>query len=231
MKVNESVPIITIDGPSGTGKGTVSHLLATHLHWHLLDSGCIYRLLAFAVAKYHILLDNKKAIGKLAKTLDFAFETSKAGKTEVFLEGELITEKIRTEQCGQDASKIAVYPEVRGALLMRQRDFARLPGLVADGRDMGTIVFPEALLKIYLHATLKERALRRYLQLKEKGIGASLGKIIDELAQRDARDATRSHAPLKPAEDAVIIDTTGITIVQVFDNILKLVNEKLVFVN
>lgn len=145
------------------------------------------------------------------------------------MDGTNVVNDIRSEECGQDASKIAVLPEIREALLARQRAFAMPPGLVTDGRDMGTVVFPNAALKIYLYASPEERAFRRYLQLKEKGIDASLAEVVDELAKRDARDTSRVHAPLKPAEDAVFIDTTGLTIVQVFDNVLKLVDETLVF--
>ncbi|WED44117.1 (d)CMP kinase [Legionella cardiaca] len=229
MKSDKNVPVITLDGPSGTGKGTICHMLANHLHWHVLDSGSIYRVLALAARKKRIDFQNEGALAALANSLDLRFETDPEQKPQVLLEGKNVIEEIRSEQCGQDASKIAVLPEVREALLARQRAFAMLPGLVTDGRDMGTVVFPDAVLKIYLYATSEERAFRRYLQLKEKGIDASLAEVVDELAKRDARDTSRLHAPLKPAEDAAFIDTTGLTIVQVFDNVLKLVDEHLFF--
>ncbi|MDI9818779.1 (d)CMP kinase [Tatlockia sp. PL877] len=227
MKSVKGVPVITLDGPSGTGKGTICHMLANHLHWHVLDSGCIYRVLALAARKKRIDFNNVHALSELAYSLDLKFETDPEQRAQVLLDGKDVIEEIRSEQCGQDASQIAVLPEVREALLARQRAFAMLPGLVTDGRDMGTVVFPDALLKIYLHASAEERAHRRYLQLKESGIDASLAEVVDELEKRDARDTSRLHAPLKPAKDAAIINTTGLTIVQVFNNVLKLVDEHL----
>ncbi|KTC78326.1 (d)CMP kinase [Legionella brunensis] len=229
MKSDKNVPVITLDGPSGTGKGTICHMLANHLQWHVLDSGSIYRVLALAARKKRIDFSNEAALAELAHSLNLRFETDPEQKAQVLLEGKNVVDEIRSEQCGQDASKIAVLPEVRKALLARQRAFAMSPGLVTDGRDMGTVVFPDAILKIYLYASPEERAFRRYLQLKEKGIDASLAEVVDELAKRDARDTSRLHAPLKPAEDAAFIDTTGLTIVQVFDNVLKLVDEHLFF--
>ncbi|CEK10911.1 (d)CMP kinase [Legionella hackeliae] len=229
MKSDKNVPVITLDGPSGTGKGTICHMLANHLHWHVLDSGCIYRVLALAARKKSIDFKNEQALVELAHALNLKFETDPEQKAQVLLDGTNVVDYIRSEQCGQDASTIAVLPKVREALLARQRAFAMSPGLVTDGRDMGTVVFPEAALKIYLYASPEERASRRYLQLKEKGIDASLAEVVDELAKRDARDTSRAHAPLKPAEDAAFIDTTGLTIVQVFDNVLKLVDEHLFF--
>lgn len=226
---SKNVPVITLDGPSGTGKGTICHMLANHLQWHVLDSGSIYRVLALAARKKQIDFNNELDLVELAHALDLRFETDPEQKARVLLEGKNVIEEIRSEQCGQDASKIAVLPKVREALLARQRAFAMLPGLVTDGRDMGTVVFPDAVLKIYLYASSEERAFRRYLQLKEKKIDASLAEVVDELAKRDARDTSRLHAPLKPAEDAVFIDTTGLTIVQVFNNVLKLVDEHLLF--
>ncbi|KTD11408.1 (d)CMP kinase [Legionella jamestowniensis] len=226
---DNNVPVITLDGPSGTGKGTICHMLANHLHWHVLDSGSIYRVLALAAKRKNIAFSNQEALVELAHHLNLKFETDPEQNAQVLLDGTNVVNDIRSEECGQDASKIAVLPEVREALLARQRAFAMPPGLVTDGRDMGTVVFPNAALKIYLYASPEERAFRRYLQLKEKGIDASLAEVVDELAKRDARDTSRVHAPLKPAEDAVFIDTTGLTIVQVFDNVLKLVDETLVF--
>jgi cytidylate kinase len=221
------VPVITLDGPSGTGKGTLCHLLANHLQWNMLDSGAIYRVLAYAARQRAIDLNNINQLIDLALSLDLHFASSVDNETQVFLDNSDVSKQIRSEECGQDASQIAVLPEVRTALLQRQRNFAEDPGLVTDGRDMGTVVFPNAVLKIFLFASEQERAKRRYLQLKEKGINVSLPQVVEELVKRDARDTARTYAPLKPAEDAVLIDTTGLTIVQVYNNVLKLLDEHL----
>ena len=225
MKCENDVPIITIDGPSGTGKGTICHMLAEHLGWHFLDSGALYRVLAFAAIKNSINLNDVEKLVSIAHGLNLRFAVDSPKNSLVFLDEQDISSKIRTEDCGQNASKIAAIPAVREALLARQRAFAKAPGLVTDGRDMGTVVFPHAQLKIYLYATTEERAARRFLQLKKIGNDASLGQVVDELVKRDARDTERAHSPLKPAEDAVQIDTTGLTVVQVFDNVLHLVNK------
>ncbi len=223
---SQLVPVITIDGPSGTGKGTLCHMLARHLGWHVLDSGAIYRVLAHAADKAAIDFTDAKALADFAKNLKVRFVLNNHDLClKIDLDAEEITDKIRTEQCGQNASKIATYPEVRQALLARQRTFAQLPGLVTDGRDMGTVVFPEASLKLFLSASPEIRAKRRYFQLKEKQINVSLAEVIDELAVRDKRDTERRHAPLKPARDAVFIDTTGLDVVQVFNNVLKLIKK------
>ncbi|MBA2652092.1 MAG: (d)CMP kinase [Tatlockia sp.] len=227
MKPNRKAPVITIDGPSGTGKGTICHLLANHLDWHVLDSGSLYRVLAYATKMKNLDFNDISAIVALAKTLNLRFETDPHQENKVLLDGKNVFDEIRSEQCGQDASKIAVIAEIREALLERQRAFAVLPGLVTDGRDMGTVIFPDALLKVFLYASEDERASRRYFQLKQKGIDASLAEVVNELAKRDARDTARLHSPLKPAEDAVLIDTTGLTVVQVFNNVLELTNEQL----
>lgn len=227
MSFNKKVPVITIDGPSGTGKGTICYKLAYHLNWHVLDSGSLYRVLAYAARKKEINFNEIDKLVALAHSLNLRFETDPHLQSHVMLDGENVFEELRTEQCGQDASKIAVEPKIREALLARQRAFAALPGLVTDGRDMGTVIFPDAILKIFLFASAEERASRRYFQLKEKGIDVSLAVVVDELAKRDARDSARSHAPLRPAEDSVLIDTTGLTIVQVFNNVLELTNERL----
>lgn len=223
MHSNDSkVPVITIDGPSGTGKGTLCHMLAEHLDWQVLDSGSIYRVLAFSARKQGIIFTDTAAMLHLARHLNVQFEANPHEQNIVILDGENVYDKLRSEQCGQDASVIAMVPEIREALLARQRAFAILPGLVTDGRDMGTVVFPDAVLKIFLFASEEERARRRYFQLKAKSIDVSLPQVIDELAKRDARDSARLHAPLKPAEDAVLIDTTGLSIVQVYENVLEL---------
>ncbi|HAU2263611.1 TPA: (d)CMP kinase [Legionella pneumophila] len=227
MVFNNEVPVITLDGPSGTGKGTICHLVAKRLHWNMLDSGAIYRVLAYAARKNSIEPNDIKKLTALARSLNLRFESSVDNETKVILDDENVSQQIRSEQCGQDASQIAVIPEVRAALLERQRNFAQFPGLVTDGRDMGTVVFPNAALKVYLYASAEERANRRYLQLQDNGINVSLAQVVEELAKRDARDTARTHAPLKPAEDAVLIDTTGLTIVQVFNIVLKLIDERL----
>ncbi len=227
MNSNDTVPVITLDGPSGTGKGTISCRLARHLKWHFLDSGAIYRVLAYAAKRDNVDFLNMGQLIQLAQKLDLSFMAGENEENQVLLDGVVVNDVIRTEQCGQDASRIATLPDVRKALLARQRAFAQAPGLVTDGRDMGTIVFPNAVLKIYLTATAEERANRRYLQLKEKANDVSLAQVINELEKRDSRDSARAFAPLKPADDAVLIDTTRLSIVQVFHNVLQLVDEKL----
>lgn len=224
---DETIPVITLDGPSGTGKGTLCHLLAKHLHWNMLDSGAIYRVLAYAAGKNKIDLNNIDQLKELARTLNLRFESSEDNSSRTILDDEDVSVVIRSEQCGQVASQIAAIPEIRQALLERQRYFAQAPGLVTDGRDMGTVVFPKAILKIFLYADEQERANRRYLQLKEKGNNVSLAQVVEDLVKRDTRDTVRTHAPLKPAEDAVQIDTTRLTIVQVFHTVLNLINERL----
>ncbi|MDP3704649.1 MAG: (d)CMP kinase [Legionellaceae bacterium] len=225
MIETQDVPVITLDGPSGTGKGTLCYRLAKHLGWHFLDSGAIYRVLAYAATKQALDYHEIAKLVTLAVSLRLRFDVDDDGHAIVFLDGEDVSQHIRSEQVGQDASKIAEIPDVREALLTRQRAFAELPGLVTDGRDMGTVVFPKAILKLYLYATAEERAMRRYLQLKSKGNDASLAQVIDELAKRDARDMARAHSPLTPASDAVQVDTTGLTIVQVLESILQLVRK------
>jgi cytidylate kinase len=215
-------PVLTIDGPSGSGKGTISHLLAEHLGWHLLDSGALYRVLALYVLQDNCAFDAVNRIEHLAATLPAEFSDRMA-----FLAGVDVTREIRKEACGDVASKIAAIPSVREALLARQRLFAQSPGLVADGRDMGTVVFPDAFLKIYLDASVTERAKRRYLQLKEGGYSVNLHDLEADLMQRDVRDRTRAVAPLQPAPDAVILDTTGMSIDAVFQAINTLVQQRL----
>ncbi len=209
--------VITLDGPSGTGKGTLCHLLAAHLGWNFLDSGAIYRVFALAVDHAHLNENDKSRLVELASTLALSFE-----KEDILLDGISVNDKIRTQACGQKASQLAAIPEVRAALLERQRAFAKPPGLVTDGRDMGTVVFPDAALKIYLYATPEARAERRYLQLKKNGKNDTLAQVVEELAERDARDMARSHSPLAPAHDAVAIDTTTLSVEDVFQQVLQL---------
>ncbi len=210
------VPIITIDGASGTGKGTVSERLAKQFGWHFLDSGALYRLLAVAAERHQIAFDDVSRLTMLAEKLDVVF-----AKGHILLEGEYVTEIIRTEAIGNLASKIAALPTARTALLARQRVFRQLPGLIADGRDMGTVIFPDSTCKIFLTASIEERARRRYNQLKEAGREADLTSLVNELTERDTRDKTRAVSPLKPATDALIIDTDKLTIDQVVERIIQ----------
>lgn len=225
----EKDPVITIDGASGTGKGTVSQILAKRLGWRFLDSGVLYRVLALAAQKHLVAFDNEKGLQVLAEHLDVQFLTDDAANSRIILEGEDVTDTIRTESVGNAASMIAVLPAVRSALLSRQRAFREAPGLVADGRDMGTVIFPDADLKIFLVASPEERALRRYNQLKDKGISVTLGDLIEELRERDRRDSERAVAPLKPATDAVTIDTDRLTVDQVVERIVYEIERKKAF--
>lgn len=223
----KNIPVITIDGPSGTGKGTVSQRVSDTLQWHFLDSGALYRVLALAAKQHAVELHNSAALEVLAAHLDVQFKLASLGNTQVILEGSDVTEAIRTEECGSQASLIAAFSGVRVALLERQRAFREMPGLVADGRDMGTIVFPEAILKIFLDADNEERAKRRYQQLKEKGIQIKYAEVLQELIIRDKRDRERSVAPLVPAEDAIVIDTTRLSIEQVLASVLELARARI----
>lgn len=217
-------PVITIDGTSGVGKGTVSSRVAVQLNWHMLDSGSLYRLTALQ-AKRHDVLGDMALLIDIATHLNVDYRPSD-DEMKVFLDDEEVTDQIRTEEIGAIASRIAAYPEVRQALLLRQKAFARAPGLVADGRDMGSMVFPEAELKIFLTADAEERAKRRYKQLIGKGLSANLPQLVTELKARDERDTKRSASPLRAADDAVIIDTTHIGIEQVVDQVMNLVKER-----
>ena len=220
--MRQKEPVITIDGASGTGKGVVSQLVAKQLGWKLLDSGALYRVLALAAEKQGVPLDNEKTLTVLAEHLDVQFIAAETGMPpRTMLEGQDVSEIIRTEKMGNAASKVGVFPAVRQALLSRQRAFRLSPGLVADGRDMGTVVFTDAELKIFLTASPEERARRRYNQLKENSINVNLSDLIEELCERDKRDQERAVAPLKPAEDAICIDTDGLTIEQVVQRILS----------
>ncbi|MGM0553301.1 MAG: (d)CMP kinase [Pseudomonadota bacterium] len=216
------IPVLTVDGPGGAGKGTVCMRVAVAMGWHLLDSGALYRLLGLAARQNGIELTDESALARQAESLDVSFEINRdATAVTTLLEGRPVDELLRTEQAGSDASQVAAIPTVREALLERQRGFAKPPGLVADGRDMGTVVFPQADLKVFLTASAEERARRRYMQLKEQGLSASLSALRDEMEARDRRDRERSVAPLKPADDAWELDTTDLDIVSVVDMILE----------
>lgn len=213
--------VITIDGPSGSGKGTVAGLLARKLGWNLLDSGALYRLLAFAARNHGVDLTNEEALKVLAAHLDVQFVTSTEQRPQqIILEGEDVTDAIRNEQVGAGASQVASLPAVREALLQRQHAFLEPPGLVADGRDMGTVVFPGAPLKVFLTARPEERARRRYQQLKDSGVDANLSSLLGEISRRDERDSKRSVAPLKAAPDAICLDSTELSIEQVVERIM-----------
>jgi cytidylate kinase len=214
------IRVVTIDGPSGSGKGTISQLLAQRLGWHFLDSGALYRVLGVAAQRRGLDAGQSGKLQKLAEVLDVTFENN-----EIILEGENITDAIRTESAGNIASKVAALPEVRAALLQRQRAFAREPGLVADGRDMGTVVFPSAEVKIFLTASAEERARRRYKQLKDKGLDVSLSDLAAEIRERDQRDRNRSVAPLKAAAAALEVESTELSIEEVFERVLERVLE------
>jgi cytidylate kinase len=215
-------PIITIDGPSGSGKGTISRLVADRLGWRLLDSGALYRLVAYAGQRHSLLPYDEPGHAAIAQQLDVQFGLGLHGGEQIWLSGDEVSQRIRTEQAGEGASRVAAMPAVRAALLDRQRAFAGPPGLVADGRDMGTVIFPGAPLKIFLTANAEERARRRYNQLKDKGLGANLAALSLEIAERDRRDAQRAVAPLRPADDAVIVDSTAMTIDAVVARVLEL---------
>jgi CMP/dCMP kinase len=217
-----NVPVITIDGPSGSGKGTVSRAVAHALGFSLLDSGALYRLVALAGRKAGIGLDDGLGLGQLARGFDIRFGSTASGEEAVWLDGEEVTRAIRTEQAGNDASKVAALGPVRAALLQRQQGFAVPPGLVADGRDMGTVVFPEARVKIFLTAAPQERALRRYKQLKEKGVAANLAALSLEIAERDQRDISRASSPLVASADATMLDTTGMSVEDVVERVLRI---------
>lgn len=220
-------PVIAVDGPSGSGKGTLCQHLAQYLGWALLDSGALYRLVGLAGVKHGIALDDEVPLSELARNLDVRFEPGLEGEpTAVILEGEDVSDEVRSESSGALASQVAVLPGVREALLSRQKAFAVAPGLVADGRDMGTVVFTAAPLKIFLIASAEERAERRYKQLINKGESVSLAALLEDIRARDKRDSEREVAPLKPADDAVIVDSSGLGIDEVFGHVLALVRER-----
>lgn len=220
------VPVIAIDGPSGSGKGTIARQVARHLGWHLLDSGALYRLVALAGMRAGIAADDDVGHAKVAAGLDATFGMDDEGGELVQLADADVTRELRAEATGEAASRVAAWQPVRSALLGRQRAFARAPGLVADGRDMGSIVFRDAGLKIFLTASPEERALRRYKQLKGKGLGGSLAGLSAEIAERDRRDTTRAVAPLVAVPEAVVVDSTALTIEEVVGRVIELARER-----
>ncbi|MEN3754980.1 (d)CMP kinase [Mangrovibacter yixingensis] len=220
------VPVITIDGPSGAGKGTLCKAMAEALQWHLLDSGAIYRVLALAALHHHVDTSSEEALVPLAAHLDVRF-LSVNGNLEVVLEGEDVSGEIRTQEVASAASQVAAFPRVREALLRRQRAFREAPGLIADGRDMGTVVFPDAPVKIFLDASSEERALRRMRQLQDKGFSVNFERLLAEIKERDDRDRNRPVAPLVPAQDALLLDSTQMSIEQVIEKALEYAREKL----
>ena len=218
--MSKPIPVLTIDGPSGSGKGTISQAVAKRLQWHYLDSGAIYRAVGLAAAWESIDLSDPEAVAHCAERTIIRFESNSEGELHVFVNGKDATRLLRTETAAAAASAIAAHPPVRTALLDLQKRFRQSPGLVADGRDMGTVIFPDAQYKVFLTASAEERAKRRYKQLKDKGVSVNLDSLLHEIAARDERDAGRAVAPLKPAEDAVILDSTGMPITEVIERVL-----------
>lgn len=221
-----TVPVIAVDGPSGVGKGTVARAVARRLGWHFLDSGSLYRILALAAQKAGIPGSDEQAVAALAPKLDIKFNLQANDKESIIVDGEELAPRVREETTGKLASVIAVHPRVRAALLQRQRAFRQRPGLVADGRDMGTVVFPDAGLKIFLDASADERARRRLIQLRKAGIEANIAALREEIRERDVRDRSRAVSPLKPADDAVTIDTTELSIDAVLERVAKLIEAR-----
>jgi len=218
------IPVLTIDGPSGVGKGTVANIMAHELNWNLLDSGAIYRAFALAATKRNIQIDNTDELLKLASNLDLRFESDPSNnKLSIYLDNSEVSDELRTEKTAELASKFAMIGSLRGSLLLRQQKFKQPPGLVADGRDMGTVVFEDAPFKVFLTANVEERAQRRLKQLQDKGIAGILSQTLEEVQKRDERDASRKHSPLKPSKDALVIDTSNLTINEVVAKVMALV--------
>ena len=228
MGTAQQAPVLTIDGPSGSGKGTVSQLLAARLGWHYLDSGALYRVIGLAGVEKGLPLDDAANLAILARTIDIRFEPQGHGSpARVWLDGREVSDVLRTEETGRLASQVAILAPVRAALLEKQRDFCRFPGLVADWRDMGTTVFPYALLKVFLTASPEVRAQRRHKQLKEKGFDVNLPRLLGEIRERDTRDAERAASPLKPAADAEILDTSDMNIEEVVNVVFERLGQRL----
>ena len=220
------VNVITVDGPSGAGKGTISHMLADELGWHFLDSGALYRVTGQACLIEGVSWDDHPAVTEVARHLDVSFSAAPDGEILVAYKGQDVSRSIRTEEGGRGASTVAAIASVREALLARQREFRQRPGLVADGRDMGTVVFPDAPLKFFLTASAQERAARRHKQLIAKGESVSLARLLGDIEERDARDSSRAVSPLVPAEDAIVVDSTATPIPDVFEQVMLAVSEK-----
>lgn len=214
------IPVIAIDGPSASGKGTIAQLVAKKLGFHYLDSGALYRLVAFKAAQSRADIEDKDLLANIARNLNVLFKND-----VIYLDGKIVTDDIRTEECGILASQLAAYPQIREALTERQREFCQPPGLVTDGRDMGSVIFPNAILKIFLTASAEIRAQRRYKQLKEKGINANIINLLQDIQKRDERDSNRNIAPLQQSADARLLDTTSLTISQAQDAVLSWYNE------
>lgn len=223
---DHQIPVLTLDGPSGSGKGTVGQILANRLGWHFLDSGALYRVLALAVIRAGTDIQDSDALVRQATELDVRFVPHKGAAAGIILDGQEVGDLLRTEEIGQQASILAAIPEVRASLLQKQHALRQAPGLVADGRDMGTTVFPDAVLKIFITATPEVRAERRYKQLIEKGFDVNLRQLLDEIRARDTRDAERLASPLKPAVDAYVLDTSQLDINEVVDRIYDLLGQR-----
>ena len=217
------MPVLTIDGPSGSGKGSISKRVAAQLGWHYLDSGALYRTTGIAALKHHIDINDENSVAELVTRVHLEFNLLDNGHWGVLLDGEQVQQQLQTEEVGEVASKIAVFPKVRSNLLAKQREFLKMPGLVADGRDMGSVVYPDAVYKVYLTATAEERGKRRYKQLIEKGINANLRDVIQDIEQRDNRDKNRAASPLVVPNGAVVIDSSFSTIEEVVQQVLNLV--------
>ena len=226
MGMTDEIPVLAIDGPSGSGKGTVARRVARTLGWHLLDSGAVYRVTAIAAVRAGCALDDEAGLAEIAAALPVVFTDDGAGDERILLAGDDVTREVRGETAGENASRIAKLPAVRSALLSLQRAFRCPPGLVADGRDMGTVVFPDARWKVFLTASAEARAKRRHKQLNEKGFDVSLPALFDDIAKRDARDANRAVAPLRPAADAIEIDSTALDADSVVHRVLELVQSR-----
>jgi cytidylate kinase len=226
MSAPSKIPVVAVDGPSGSGKGTVGQLLAGRLGWHYLDSGALYRVVGLAALQAGVDLDDVERLAEVARELDVKFRSDANGSVAVLLRGRDVSDVLRTEESGAAASRVAAVPAVRQALLRKQQELRRPPGLVADGRDMGTTVFPDAIVKVFLTASPDVRAERRYKQLKEKGLNVNLPRLLDEIRERDARDAARAASPLKPAADAHLLDTSDLSISEVVDRIESLLRQR-----